>query len=551
METPTAHTTLRSNVPYLVLLFLGYGLYLLRFGYDYGVSDQDEFIPFLYSLINPAYFQNDWFVQTQLSAFSVRTYFVYVLRGLSVVFPVWLSVLLVYLASWTGIVTAVYSLAYTLINNRLSALVGTTLVCVFTPFWTLGGNDLLHHVLVPSMTAWAFALWTFVFYLRGQYKAAAVLAGIATLFQALVGLQVMLLVGGMLCIKLFQLQQGRQEFFMQMLASAGVYVLVAAPALVPLFYQQFTASGESLSDTISETISPTSKLFYIMAQFRNPHHYLFNAFDKIRLVKFFVVLLAGYLVLLAREKDTSSINTSFFNDMLALVTGICIVAYVGTEVAQNLTIAKLQLFKMTLLIKALMVMLIADALIRVLPDSATRRLDQLCFTQPAYLAGLFVIGLVTVLLVQPDRLSNKVYPWRASENPEIELAQWASRNTLPAEVFAVPPSWSAFRSHARRAIVINHKAFPYNDADIRTWFERLQDMAPLQLPDQTDATLLKTLDLKYNTLTPTALEELGFTYSFDYIIRNTPLPISSSMAVVHEAQGWFVYKLSAQRLALQ
>ena len=338
---------------------------------------------------------------------------------------------------------------------------------------------------------------------------------------------------------------------MQILITAGVYLLVAAPALVPLFYQQFTASTETLSDTISETISPTSTLFYIMAQFRNPHHYLFSAFDKVRLVKFFVVLLVGYLVLLVREKEDSSINTGFFNDMLALVTGICIVAYVGTEVAQSLTIAKLQLFKMTLLIKALMVILIADMLVRLLPARVTSRLDRLCFTQPRHLAGVFTIGFAAVLLVQPDRLSSKVYPWRASTNPEIELAEWASKNTLPAEVFAVPPSWSAFRSHARRAIVINHKAFPYKDADIRTWFERLQDMAPLQLPEQTDATLLKALDFKYNTLTPTDLEELGFTYSFDYIIRNTPLPISSSLAIVYESQGWFIYKLSAQRLALQ
>ncbi len=155
------------------------------------------------------------------------------------------------------------------------------------------------------------------------------------------------------------------------------------------------------------------------------------------------------------------------------------------------------------------------------------------------------------MLVQPDRLESKVYPWSVSQDPEIQLAHWAAKNTLPGEVFAIPPSWSAFRSHARRAIVINHKAFPYQDNNIRTWFERLQDMAPLQLPDQTDATLLKALDLKYNTLSPHDLEELGITYSFDYIIRKAPLPASASYSVEYENQGWFVYKLSPQRLAVK
>lgn len=555
MKGPAQHkarsdSSLGENLPYVALLVLGFGLYLLRFGYNFGASDQDEFIPLLYSLINPSYFQNDWFVQTQHAAFSVRTYFVYLLYGLSTMMPVWLAVLLVYLGSWASIASAVYTMADHLVKNRLAALLGTVLVCVFTPFWTLGGNDLLHGMLVPSMTAWAFAMWTFVFYLRQDYTRAALFAGIATLFQALVGLQVMLLVGAMLCLQFFQAGYSRQHLI-RILKTVAVYLVVASAALIPLFYQQFTAAEEMLSNTLSDTMSPTSTLFYIMAQFRNPHHYLFSAFDKVRLIKFFAVLLVGYLVLIAREKQQDTVRTDFFNDMLVLVTGVCIVAYAGTEIMQQLTIAKLQLFKMTLLIKALMVILIADALVRVLPAKVFNRLDTLCFRQPHYLALLFVVGLGVVLLMQPDRLESRVYPWRSAENPEIQLAQWAAKNTLPAEVFAIPPSWSAFRSHARRAIVVNHKAFPYRDADIRTWFERLQDMAPLPPPDQTDATLTQALDFKYNTLTPHDIEELGLTYSFDYIIRNVPLPASASYAVEYETQGWFVYKLSAQRLALR
>ena len=137
-QTAQPGNRFRKSIPYLVLLVLGFGLYLLRFGYNYGTSDQDEFIPFLYSLINPAYFQNDWFVQTQHAAFSVRTYFVYLLYGLSMMMPVWLAVLLVYLGSWASIASAVFTLADRLVNNRLAALLGTVCVCIFTPFWTLG-----------------------------------------------------------------------------------------------------------------------------------------------------------------------------------------------------------------------------------------------------------------------------------------------------------------------------------------------------------------------------------------------------------------------------
>ncbi len=75
MKPILSRSTSRSLPPVLLLLF-GFGLYVFRFGYGFGTSDQDEFIPYLLSLIDPALFENDWFVQTQQAAFSVRTYFV-------------------------------------------------------------------------------------------------------------------------------------------------------------------------------------------------------------------------------------------------------------------------------------------------------------------------------------------------------------------------------------------------------------------------------------------------------------------------------------------
>lgn len=537
---PKENNTSRSyqSVVPLLLMLIGYALYLFRFGYGYGNSDQDEFLPYLLHLLNTELFQNDWFVQRQTEAFSVRTWFVYLLRTLSFMMPAWMSVLTVYLASFASISIAIYKLADLLTHNRLASVVTSFAVCILTPFWTLGGNDLVHSMLVPSMTAWAIGLWGFVFYLRQLHVAAALMAGVATLFQALVGLQVMALLTGLM---LFRLIDSKTEI--EMLVKAGIaYAISAAPALIPLFYQQFSYTPPLLSSDPSA--------FYIMAEFRNPHHYLFNSFDKVRLVQFFILLLAGYFALLYLQKKERLVHADFFNRIIGIVAVCCIVGYLGTEFKPVMSIAKIQLFKMTIVVKVLMVMLVIQALITLFPSRVSDFLDRLVFEKPLQLAGLALAGIVILLLLQPHRMESKVYPWSTTESAEHQIAAWAQANTETGEVFAVPPSWSSFRSHAERAIVINHKAFPHRNEDMPVWYNRLLDMAPIKPPARTDNTLQKNLDLRYHALGPQQLELLSYEYTFDYVVRNASLPAGSAFSVVFETQGWFIYKVSPQRLTL-
>ena len=59
------------------------------------------------------------------------------------------------------------------------------------------------------------------------------------------------------------------------------------------------------------------------------------------------------------------------------------------------------------------------------------------------------------------------------------IARWAATQSPRNAVFAVPPSWSGFRSEAHRAIVVDFKAFPFQETPIYTWFERLMDLAEI------------------------------------------------------------------------
>ena len=97
--------------------------------------------------------------------------------------------------------------------------------------------------------------------------------------------------------------------------------------------------------------------------------------------------------------------------------------------------------------------------------------------------------------------------------------------------------------------MVNHKAFPYRDEAIYVWFERLTDMAPIRPPLRSDQHLVALLDERYEDRAPQDLDVLSFYYDFDYVVRQTPLPLSSAFTVLYEASDWYVYGLAEQRIA--
>ena len=536
MSTPSSQSNSIRKGTLLLLCLLAYFAYLIRFGYGYGSSDQDEFLPFLFSILQPELFQNDWFVQSQSSAFSVRTYFVYLLRGLSFLFPPWLSVALVYLTSWLGISAALLSIGFSLTRDRLAAAGASVLILVATPFWTLGGNDLVHSMLVPSMTAWAVGLWGLYYYIENRVLLTAVLLGIATWFQALVGLQLAAILGLALFFNFCKSHQSLFASSTSLLEYGPVYALSASPALIPLFYQQFTQADTSLDAGIPS-------LFYIMGAFRNPHHYLFFSFDEARAIRFAGVVLLGCLSLIALRRSVVRTEVRCILGLASICSAFWVVGFVCTEIFEVLPVAKLQLFKSSVLVKALMVIAVCAWFSHLLPTRIHRFFDRLAYSQTWVLVFLAIVAAAGVYLYQPQRPYEKIYPLSRNSESIAEVETWIEANTPVDAVFLIPPSISTFRSHARRAIVINHKSFPYRDADIGVWFERISAVAPIPLPQRTGPLLTVRLDSAYHSLRPAELDQLTRQYQADYILRQTPIPSGANgFSSIYETDSWYLYK---------
>jgi hypothetical protein len=121
---------------------------------------------------------------------------------------------------------------------------------------------------------------------------------------------------------------------------------------------------------------------------------------------------------------------------------------------------------------------------------------------------------------------------------------WARTRTPVDAVFAIPPSWSGFRSHAHRAVAINFKAFPYRDRTAPVWFERLLDWAPIDLPARGRPDLQARLDSAYGALPAPALARLARRYGVAYVVRGTPLaPASPAFSLAFASGPWTVYRV--------
>lgn len=505
-------------------------LYYLRFGYDYGTSDQDEIIPFLLHRLDSGLFTNDWFVQAQADAFNVREYVVLLLQGLSSILPVWISVLLVYVASWVAIAVAVFGIARMILGERTGAIAAVVLALVVTPQWTLGGNETVHSMLVPSMLAWAAGLWAVFHALKGRNTTSALLLGLATCFQVLVGLQL----AGLLAVSLLL-----QGFDLKKFLRFGVvYLLFSMPALGPLVYQQFSTSPANDIHEVS--------LFYILAEFRNPHHYLPSEFPSRSYVRFGLITSAGIWGYIHLRKfhlitNPSFVKAAFFTTLLFMTTGL-----VCTEVFPVLFVAKLQLFKITVFARIVLITLACGAFVQVVPGWF-RQFSERLLNNRLFLTGLVLSAWLAVTLAsfaQVDFFTKRWGPYNREKSDLGRIETWAQAETPRDALFAIPPSVSSWRSHTKRALVINFKAFPYDDELMFSWYERLMDVAPIPPGTAGGGVVLARLDHAYENLSPARMAEIAGKYGITHFVRSTPLTPHPSFQQVYTAGEWAVYAVS-------
>lgn len=475
-------------------------LHFIRFGYDFGASDQDELVPAALHALDNDILNADWFVRSQATTFNVRTPTVAALTIAGAAIGILPAVLLFYIIAFGLAATGIVRLVRQLSGSAVAAAVAPIVVLVLTPGFTVGGNDVTSSVFVPSMMAWGLVIHGIVATLQRKPLRAGLLFGVGVLFQPLVGL----LVAGTTTTAVL-LRKSARAWAIANLTT----LIVGSPLLLAIARDQLTSAAAV----------PAATIFHILVEVRAPHHFLPAAFPAGAWIRFGALAAGGVACILAapRLRQHRADLVAIFG--IAFVACTCYV--LAVESASMLTVAKMQLFKLTVLVKILSIAaicIVAAALVERIPGVRVERML-------ALIPGVALVGCLLVTAVvqfQPQLLERRVAMLARAEDPWSDLYRWAAIETDNNAVFAVPPSNSSFRTWARRAIVVNFKAFPFQDTGMVEWYRRIRDTSdhPALASGYVPAA---DLDIAYEQLGEVDLTRLAELYGFTYVARTTPL----------------------------
>lgn len=115
--------------------------------------------------------------------------------------------------------------------------------------------------------------------------------------------------------------------------------------------------------------------------------------------------------------------------------------------------------------------------------------------------------------------------------PQAALSGPARDLTPPDAVFLTPPDWGLFRLAAERAIVVDFKAFPFDEAAMIDWWQRMTDCYGEPAAGGFDA--VAEMERTYRAITDARIEDLqrryGITHAVLYTATETAYPVLATV----------------------
>ena len=97
-----------------------------------------------------------------------------------------------------------------------------------------------------------------------------------------------------------------------------------------------------------------------------------------------------------------------------------------------------------------------------------------------------------------------------------EVAIFVKENTPDKSIFLTPPMWGQFRFLARRAIVVDFKAFPFDDIAMQEWYERITNC--YGLPQSKGFNMRDELVQNYQNIDDDTMLSLKEKYNISYAV---------------------------------
>ena len=440
-----------SNINYWLYAICTALLFILYKGYLFGSSDQSEHLPPVYQLFDSALYSGDYYMKAYHEAFSIRFYYVWFVYLLSNLLTVEWTCFLMTIFSASLVNYSFMKITRHISSNEIAPYL-VPLFLIGTVDFTIGGNHLLINMFVCSTLAKALGAFGLYHFFREKYYVMAVLLGLATLFQALVGLQLALALGAMTAY--FLLKKGK---WVEWLKVWGLYVLIAAFMLGPLVYLQFFGNEKY----------NMSLYYYLMYVFRNPVHFQPSLFPAADYIRFFILVLAALGVLLLTRFYSRQKLFIFLGIILA---GMGLYALL-MDVLHVPVAGKLQWFKTTVWGVSFSALILAVGLAELI----TRWIKHyfvLSILRLLVPVGLLIMPLMILngSILPYEKLKSRYQIGDYEKSDLQQMHMWIRENTPVNAVFLVPPDDDSFACEARRSQVTGFKAIVHEPRFLIPWY---------------------------------------------------------------------------------
>lgn len=438
-----------NNLSIILFALAVAAVFLLVHGYSFNTNDQAEHLPQVYQMLDPELYPNDYFVPITNAQFTVRHFYEQFVLGVHHAIGLeWglfgLTFLCVALMAY-----AFMRIAQRWFRNAWAVVLAPVFGMLVFYGFTVGGNHIMYGSFVSSTAAKslaAFALWRWI---SGRQLSAAMVLGVATLFQALVGLQLFVILAGY--VILFR------RSVSGLLRLAFGYMAVAGFVLVPVFMRQFG---------VEESFD--KELYYeILYRFRNHHHYLPSLFPLTHYIKLVLLLIsAGLGYAFVRPQDRG------FFPALALFGLLGMIFYSTTlEVLDVHAIGKVQWFKVTVWLAGFSGLMWAGVFGQLLAGFVPfHRMRAILGAASSVCIVVLLFG-ITHSKYLPERFDGKYMIGERRLSDREKMHRWISSNTPKDVVVLVSPENNAFACQAKRPMPVHYQAIIHEPFFMMPWYE--------------------------------------------------------------------------------
>lgn len=439
-----------SSLPILGYASLVAALFLLLKGYQFNTDDQAEHLPQVYQLLNPALYPNDYYVNAANDVFTVRYYYEQLALVVAKTIGLEWGLFILTFLSCALMAFSFAKIAERLFANQWAVWLAPPFALILFYGFTMSGVSVMYASFISSTIAKgiaAFALWKFF---ERKVLLTAFLLGVATLFQALVGLQLFLVLAAYYLL----IQKNIGHTLRHVIA----YTLIASFLLVPVFYIQFT---QELSLSVD-----ADWFYHVFYRFRNHMHYYPHLFPIKAYVKCGSLVLAGLAayVYLRPQDGRFYPFFIFFNVVLLLAYSISL------EVFDVYIVAKTQWFKMTIWIQALSAIMLAGCIGQMLSAVYV----------PTFLrknTGILSVAACALILVAITNSKYLPVPYQHKYmvgNRVLSALErmhfWIAEHTDVNAVVLVAPNNNSFSCQAKRSMPSHWQAIVHQSFFISQWY---------------------------------------------------------------------------------